>query len=163
MLWEFIGNGGITSQSDNLYVPALLRRGKQPQHQMDEYFGRPHSPYQHWSYEFTHIAAGNRKFPVHSLDLYWLSGILVSVSSSGVDVQLYYFFYLDAMWELVVNVTPWSFYPPERKPVPVSKEAGWDPGLVWTGAENVASTGIRSPDRPARSESLYRLRHAGPL
>ena len=28
---------------------------------------------------------------------------------------------------------------------------------VWTGAEYLALTGIRSPDRPARSESLYRL------
>jgi hypothetical protein len=28
---------------------------------------------------------------------------------------------------------------------------------VWTGAENLAPTGIRSPDRPARSESLYEL------
>jgi hypothetical protein len=32
------------------------------------------------------------------------------------------------------------------------------PGSVWTGAENLAPTGIRSPDRPARSQSLYRLR-----
>jgi hypothetical protein len=31
------------------------------------------------------------------------------------------------------------------------------PGPVWTGAENLAPTGIRSPDRPARSKSLYRL------
>jgi hypothetical protein len=31
-----------------------------------------------------------------------------------------------------------------------------------TGAENRASTGIRSPDRRARSESLYRLRNPGP-
>ena len=31
------------------------------------------------------------------------------------------------------------------------------PGPVWTSAENLASTGIRSPDRPARSQSLYRL------
>jgi len=31
------------------------------------------------------------------------------------------------------------------------------PGPVWTGPENLASTGIRSSDRPARSESLYRL------
>jgi len=28
---------------------------------------------------------------------------------------------------------------------------------VWTGAENLASTGIRFLDRPTRSESLYRL------
>jgi len=35
---------------------------------------------------------------------------------------------------------------------------GWvGPGPVWTGAENLAPTGIRSPDRPARSKSLYRL------
>ena len=33
---------------------------------------------------------------------------------------------------------------------------------VWTGAENLASTGIRSPDRPARTQSLYRLGYPGP-
>jgi hypothetical protein len=33
------------------------------------------------------------------------------------------------------------------------------PRAVWTGAENLAPTGIRSPDRPARSQSLYRLRY----
>ena len=41
-------------------------------------------------------------------------------------------------------------------------EAGWAPGPVWTGTENLATTGIRSPDRPARSESLYRLSYRGP-
>ena len=30
-------------------------------------------------------------------------------------------------------------------------------GPVWTGAENLATTGIRSPDCPARRQSLYRL------
>ena len=30
----------------------------------------------------------------------------------------------------------------------------WVPGPVWTGAENLDPTGIRSPDRPARSQSL---------
>jgi len=39
------------------------------------------------------------------------------------------------------------------------QEAGWTPGPVWTGAENLAPIGIRSPDRPARSLSLYRLRY----
>ena len=29
------------------------------------------------------------------------------------------------------------------------------------GCENLAPTGIRSPDRPARSESLYRLSYPG--
>jgi hypothetical protein len=36
-------------------------------------------------------------------------------------------------------------------------EAGWASGRVWTDEENLALTGIRSLDRPARSESLYRL------
>jgi len=41
---------------------------------------------------------------------------------------------------------------------------GWvAPGPVWTGAENLASTGIQPPDRPASSESLYRLSYPGPL
>ena len=44
-----------------------------------------------------------------------------------------------------------------KEPVPIVQEAGWVPGLVWTGAENLAPTEIRSPDRPARSQSLYRL------
>ena len=52
--------------------------------------------------------------------------------------------------------------PPGRDPVPVVQEAEWAPGPVWTGAENLAPTGIRSPDRPARSESLYRLSYPGP-
>jgi len=39
---------------------------------------------------------------------------------------------------------------------------GWVPGPVWTDVENLLPTGIRSPDHPAHSESLYRLRHTGP-
>ena len=42
-------------------------------------------------------------------------------------------------------------------PLPIVQEAGWAPGPVWTGAENLASTGLRSSDRPARSQSLFRL------
>jgi hypothetical protein len=53
--------------------------------------------------------------------------------------------------------------PPGKDPVPIVQEAGLVPGPVWTGAENLASTGIRSQDRPARSESLYRLSYPGPL
>jgi hypothetical protein len=48
-------------------------------------------------------------------------------------------------------------FTPEKDPVPVAQEAGWAPGPVWTCAKNLASTGIRSPDIPARSSSLYRL------
>jgi hypothetical protein len=56
-----------------------------------------------------------------------------------------------------VSVTPRPHSTPGKDPVPIVQEAGWTPGPVWTGAENLAPTGIRSPDRPARSQSLYRL------
>ena len=55
-----------------------------------------------------------------------------------------------------------SRFTPGKDPVPIVYEAGWAPGLVWTDAENLTPTGIRSPDRPARSESLYRLNYPGP-
>jgi hypothetical protein len=48
-----------------------------------------------------------------------------------------------------------------KDPVPIVQEAGWASGPVWTGSENLAPTGVRSTDRPARSESLYRLRYPG--
>jgi hypothetical protein len=51
---------------------------------------------------------------------------------------------------------------PGKDPVPTVQEAGWDPGPVWTGAKNLAATGIGSQDRPARSELLYRLSYRGP-
>ena len=44
-----------------------------------------------------------------------------------------------------------------KDPVPTVQEAGWAPGMVWTRVENLALTGIRSPDRPTCSQSLYRL------
>jgi len=66
------------------------------------------------------------------------------------------------MW-WVVNATPRPLYPRESDPVRTVQEAGWAPGPVWTGAENIAHTGIRSPERPARKESVHRLRYPGPL
>ena len=56
-----------------------------------------------------------------------------------------------------VSVTPRPLFTPGKDPVPIVQEAVWAPGPVWTGAENLAFTGIPSPDRPARSQSLYRL------
>ena len=45
---------------------------------------------------------------------------------------------------------------PGKDPVPILQEAGWAPGPVWTGGK---SRPYRDsiPDRPARSQSLYRL------
>ena len=51
---------------------------------------------------------------------------------------------------------PAALYP-GKDPVPVVHEAGWSPVPVWTGAENLATTGIRPPNRPARNQSLYPL------
>ena len=48
---------------------------------------------------------------------------------------------------------PAALYP-EKEPVSIVQEAGWAPGPVWTGEENLAPTGIRSQDRPASSQSL---------
>ena len=52
---------------------------------------------------------------------------------------------------------------PGRDPVPTVQEAGWTPEPVWTGAENLASTGIRSPDRPSRSSVAIPTELLGPL
>ena len=54
---------------------------------------------------------------------------------------------------------PRPLFTPGKDPVPIVQEAGWAPGPVWTGAENLTPTGIRFPDRPACSQSLYRLRY----
>jgi len=59
-----------------------------------------------------------------------------------------------------VNAKVRPFYPQEWRGT-IEKEAGWDPGALWTLAENLILSGIRSPDRPARSGSLYRLRYKG--
>jgi hypothetical protein len=42
----------------------------------------------------------------------------------------------------------------ETNPAHVVQDAGWAPGSVWTGAENLADTGIRSPESPACSDSV---------
>ena len=56
-----------------------------------------------------------------------------------------------------VSVMPHLLFTPRKDLVPIVQEAGWAPGPVWTGAENLAPTKIQSPDRPARRESLYWL------
>ena len=52
------------------------------------------------------------------------------------------------------NATPRQPYPWERDPLPILWEAEWAAEPVWTGAENLVPTGIRSPDPPALSESF---------
>ena len=56
----------------------------------------------------------------------------------------------------MVNATSRPLYP-----VLIVQKAGWAPGTVWKGAENLAPTGFRFPNRPAPRESLYRLGYLG--
>jgi hypothetical protein len=63
----------------------------------------------------------------------------------------------------VVNATLRALYPQESDPVPIVQKAGWAPGTDWTGAEILVLTEIRSPDRPSRSEALYRLSYPAHL
>ena len=53
--------------------------------------------------------------------------------------------------------------PPGKTWYLLYRKAEWAPRSVLRGAVNLAPTWTRSPDRPARSKSLYRLRFRGPL
>jgi len=46
----------------------------------------------------------------------------------------------------------------ERDLVSIVYKAGWSLGSVLLGLENITPTGVQTPDRPAPSELLYRLR-----
>ena len=56
----------------------------------------------------------------------------------------------------VVSSTPRPHFTPGKDPVPIAQEAGWAPGPVWPGG-NSRPHRDSIPDRPARSQSLYRL------
>jgi hypothetical protein len=73
--------------------------------------------------------------------------------STGI-VQLHPFFDFCTRRGWVVETTPQLLLPQEKDSVPTVQEAGWAPGLVSMGAEDLASTGILSPDCPAYSELL---------
>jgi len=47
---------------------------------------------------------------------------------------------------------------PERDPAPTTQEAGWAPGLVWTGAENIAPHGF-DPQTVEPTTSYATLAH----
>jgi hypothetical protein len=42
-------------------------------------------------------------------------------------------------------------FTPGKDQVPIVQEAGWAPGPVWTGVENLTPTGIQSLDHPTCS------------
>ena len=59
----------------------------------------------------------------------------------------------------MVNAMPPATSLPGQRRGTTVQEAGWAQRPVWMGMESLApSTGVRSPYRPASSESLYQLR-----
>ena len=62
-----------------------------------------------------------------------------------------------------VSVTSRPLFTPQKDPVSIVQEAGWTPGPVGAGAENLTPIGSRSPDRPDRSQSLYRMSYPVPF
>jgi len=56
----------------------------------------------------------------------------------------------------VVSSMPRPHFTPRKDPVPILQEPGWAPGPVWTGVKS-RSHRDSIPNRPARSQSLYRL------
>jgi hypothetical protein len=80
----------------------------------------------------------------------------------GSGIITHPFLNLGARWGWMINATLQLLYTRERDMILIVEETGWAPGPVWTGVENLAPTGIRSPDRQVRSESLYRLSYRGP-
>ena len=57
---------------------------------------------------------------------------------------------------------PTNLPPGKETRYPSYRKLGGAPRPVWTGAKYLTSIGIRSPDRPVRSELLYRLRYPLP-
>ena len=114
--------------------------------------------------------AHDQRNPQHKKAVFLVVGVKVRLHQNRprrhrgrVVVQLHFFF----------NLSPrcggWSTPRPGRFTtgkdlVPIVQEAGWAPGTVWTGAENLTHppTVIRSPERPARIKSLYRLSYPDP-
>jgi len=56
----------------------------------------------------------------------------------------------------VVSSTPRPHFTTGKDTVSISQEAGWAPEAVWTGGKSRPHRDS-IPDRPARSQSLYRL------
>jgi len=55
-----------------------------------------------------------------------------------------------------VSSAPRPHFIPGKEPVPILQEAGWAPGSVWTNRKSLPHWDS-IPDRPAHSQSLYRL------
>jgi len=61
----------------------------------------------------------------------------------------------------VVSSTPRPHFTPRKDPVHILQEAAWAPGPVWTGGKSRPHRDS-IPDRPACSQSQYRLSYRAP-
>jgi len=61
-----------------------------------------------------------------------------------------------------VSVTPWPLLPQGKTRYPLYRRLGGPQGRSRQVRKISPPTGIWSPDRPARSQSLYRLSYPGP-
>jgi hypothetical protein len=83
-------------------------------------------------------------------------------TQSGSRAIVYSFFNLSARMGWAVKTMPWPLYPLAIDPVPTLQESGRATGPVWTVAENVTTTRIRSLDHPAHSKLLYQVHYPSP-
>ena len=79
----------------------------------------------------------------------------------GAEVYLYSFFNLGARWGWMVNAMPLPLYPSGKTRYSMYRRLGTPLGRSGRVRKISPPTGIRSPDCPAHSESLYRLSYPG--
>jgi len=61
----------------------------------------------------------------------------------------------------VAGTMPWLLISYERDAILIVQETGWALGPIWMGPENLTTTRVRTPDRPARGDSLYKVHYPG--
>jgi hypothetical protein len=129
----------------------------------DETVWFPETSVNKWSVTFSRDREKTEVYHIHKKGKFTLEQ--ATKAHRMIRCKPYSFFNLCARWRWVVNALPRPLYPRERPctlyPFYRRLGGGRSGGVVWRSVENLAPTGIRSPDRPARSESLYRLRYPG--
>jgi len=79
----------------------------------------------------------------------------------GVEIYLNSFFNLGHICGIFQRHVPASLHPGNTRSALYWRLVR-PQDRFWTGEKNLASTEIRSPDRPSRSELLYRLSYPSP-
>jgi hypothetical protein len=130
-----------------------------PSHEPKPCNGTLHDPWHRvWSSQLRNVYKSEVKVtPVQALRL--CTGRTAHTGSRGIALP---FLDHDTRRGWGISVTPRPLFTPGKDPLPFVQEAGWAPGPVWTGAENLAWTGIRSPDRPAHSSVAIPTELPGP-